>query len=169
MHSARHPLIFTEHKLARLAAWALLWLAKYVVFLVHGGDEAKQHLHSMSRMVGWLVVHRAARLVARRAPQRRHYPPSAAAGFRKRRAKYRKSTLRAYIGGALHRELRARNPGEVFAKLVNALRNLDAHARTVAQRLARRISRLCPILPAQPPAHALISLAAPAAFAADTS
>jgi hypothetical protein len=77
--------------------------------------------------------------------------------------------LRALIGSAVRRRLRARTCGARLSALFNALADVDALTDAVAARLARRLSRLCPLLPVHPPADALVFGAFTPVVVADTS
>jgi hypothetical protein len=165
----RTPRPIRPEHLPRLLAWALLWLLKYAWFLVHGGEEAKRQLARHARLIANLIVIRAAHRFVIDTKRNTHRPPSAPQGFDKRRCVNWSVMRRAIIGCALRRRLKARGNGVRLTALINALLDLDAHADHVAKRMTRRLTRLCQLVPARPPADALISHAAPAPLCADTS
>jgi hypothetical protein len=165
----RTPRPIRPEHLPRLLAWALLWLVKYAWFLVYGGDEAKRQLARHARLIANLIVVRASHRFAIGTKRHTHRPPAAPPGFVKRRCVNTNLMRRAIIGAELRRRLRARGNGLRLTALINALFDLDAHANRVAKRMARRLTRLCPLVPARPPADAVFALAAPAPLCADTS
>jgi len=155
--------------LPRCLTWAWLWLMKYALYLIEGGPEARRHLETMARTIAKLVVIRAARRFPRPAPAKTARPASAPAGFARRMPVSRGRILRALIGSDIRRRLRARTSGARLAALFNALADVDALTDAIAARLARKLSRLCPLLPVHPSGEALVARAFTSAVVADTS
>lgn len=144
--------------LPRHVAWAWLWLMKHVWDLVQDGPGARRLLQRMAHAIACLVLARVA------ARGRQASKPRA---FRRRAPS---SVLRAAIGSALRRRLKARGAGVRFSVLINALRDIDALTERLARRLARGLTRLCALVAARGPADPLVMPAdAPSSLAADTS
>jgi hypothetical protein len=161
--------ILTPLRLARLFRWAWLWLVKYALYLIEGGERAEAHLRAMKHAVGCLILLRAAAMTPARARRRLLHPPSAPRGFRKRRCQSRGRMLRAALGSHLRRRLRARGRAQRVLALLSALWNSEALAARLSGRLTRRLTRLCPLLPIRPPADRLTLRPCVAPAGADTS
>lgn len=175
MHSS--PPIISAHRFARLLAWARLALAWAAMMLF--SDDAPLldlrrcirrfrllSLDRLARMVRNLVIVRAAQMAgprARRRTARSFAPP----GFARRKRPAR--ILRSCGGSALRRALRDRDPARRMTRIIQALRDIDQWARKLVRRLRRGLTRLRPLVMRRPPSSLVCSLAAPAAFAADTS
>jgi hypothetical protein len=156
--------------LPRLFAWAWLWLMKCAGLLIEGGPEPRRALHSMACIIARLLVIRAGRRFPKLAPAKKTTrPTSAPAGFTRRVRVSRARIVRALIGSAVRRRLRARTSGARLSALFNALADVEALTDAIARRLARRLSRLCPLLPLHPPADALVAGAFSRLVVADTS
>ncbi|MBC7769728.1 MAG: hypothetical protein H7124_13185 [Phycisphaerales bacterium] len=163
----------TEHRrLARLIAWARLALVWFAMLMFAAapprnrrrlGRFALLSLDDLARLVRNLILARAAQLAgvgrAKRAPCR-NYAPS---GFSRRLRP--RQVARSLAGSRLRRALRHRDRATRISILLAALRDLDAHARNVA----RKLTRLAPIIALQPPHHAVRTLARLPLVAADTS
>ncbi|MBC7769622.1 MAG: hypothetical protein H7124_12645, partial [Phycisphaerales bacterium] len=147
------------HKLARLIAWAQLMLAwiGMMLFSETAPQFSRRHmlqryrhltLQPLARLVGHLILIRAAHFAGdgtRAQRQLRNYAP---AGFARRMRP--RQLVRSSIGSVLRKALRHRDLGQHFAILVHALAHLDTHARALARRLRRGRSRLCPIVLTRP-------------------
>ena len=138
----------SNHRLARLTAWARLWLVWFVgVCLTHFGADAPQswrrgarrQLGKAARMVAQLIfLHAAARVgpLPRRAIHR-HGRRKQAGG------------ARAIIGAALRRALRGKDLPSRLASILTLMRDSEHHIAKLARRLARGLTRLRVILPAR--------------------
>jgi hypothetical protein len=170
------PTQLTQHRLKRLAAWAMLMLA-WIGWAVFGNAPAQNRrrirqrygvrLDLMARQIyAMIVLHAALKLnLRRRAPTfRRSWAPH---GFRHRSPM--RHVLRRIIGAKLRKCLYARDPLKRIALLIAALRDLDAFAAKLMARLARGLTRVGAMIATHPPAEALRSCAAPQAFAVDSS
>ena len=170
----------SQHRFARLIAWARLMLAWIGAVLFSTGAVAVKRRHirrrygflsldRMAHMTACLIFARACDL-ARRPPVRRGAPllDHAPHGFAKRtRGRH---LLRSAIGSKLRGALRHRDLGVRLSILIDALANLDAWARLLVARLNRGFTRLLAIIPVRPPHDNVRDTAAPSApYAADTS
>jgi hypothetical protein len=145
--------ILTQHRVRRLALWALAmlqWIAAIVfadrqVSLRHIKQRADAIcLHALTRLVGNLIIARAL-LIAR--PRRRliHY-------WRHGRDLRRTHFRRSLFGSKLRRALNDKDLARHIAKLIAALRNLDRHARRLAHCMRHSRRRLWRAQPAMAPA-----------------
>jgi len=162
----------TEHRLARLAAWARLMLGWIAMLMFSAGFKPNRRrlhrygdlsVHRLARMVRNLIIIRACQTApppTLRPPPRRNFAPT---GFARRL--HPRGFLRACAGSRLRRALRARDPATRISLLLGALCNLDAMATLVK----RRLTRLRPVLPTRPPHDACRTLAALAPYATDSS
>jgi hypothetical protein len=164
------PPIFTNHQRKRLTLWALTvlgWLAS-VLF----GDRDAHHRHfaqrlhhigldHLTRVVITLVIARALQFAKVRTRRRLHYSRH---GRSLRRAHF----IRSLLGARLRRQLRHKDFATRIAQLTQLLRNLDQHARHLAQRL-RRLRRLWREVPAIAPAALMLGPPAPSPALADSS
>jgi len=164
----------TEHRLARLAAWARLMLA-WIAMLLFADDTPRPNrrhikrygvsLDSMARMVRNLMIIRAAQLTRPNLRTRRQCPNYAPRGFAKRMRP--RHAPRSVAGSRLRRALRRGDAGGRIALLLDLLANLDA---AVAKFMPKpRRTRLSPLIVTGPAPDAVRSLAAPIAFATDSS
>ncbi|MEZ5959841.1 MAG: hypothetical protein R3C30_05370 [Hyphomonadaceae bacterium] len=159
------PSLITQHRLKRLAAWAMLmlvWMAQ--AFFSDAAPPAKRRylrqryrlsLDEMARRIYAMIIVRAGQLLKRRsqAGRLRHF--SAPSGFAYRRAG--RQWLRTLIGSTLRKRLYARNPLLRIARLLAAVRDLDAFAAYIAKRLRRGLGRAAPIVATRPP-HDAVSI-----------
>jgi hypothetical protein len=76
--------------------------------------------------------------------------------------------IRSLLGARLRRQLRHKDFATRIAQLTQLLRNLDQHARRLAQRL-RRLRRLWREVPAIAPAALMLGPPAPSPALADSS
>jgi hypothetical protein len=168
----------TQHRKTRLIAWArllLVWLGVRL-FRDSGGRISERHLLSrglyldldaVARTINNIILlHACAKLGmgTGHPPKLRNY---ASTGF-SRRTRVR-SITRAGRGSWLRKRLRHRDLLTRFLLIVNALNNADTLADRAARRLAHGLTRLFAIRAVRPPHDAVCELAAPAAFAADSS
>jgi len=162
----------TEQRLARFITWARLMLGWIAMLMVSTGFKPDPRrlrryghlsLDRLARMVRNLIIIRACQIMPAprlRAPPRRNVAP---AGFTRRLE--RRQFLRSFAGSRLRRALRARDPATRISVLLAALRDIDVLARLVK----RRLTRLRPVQPTEPPHDALRTLAIHAPCAADSS
>lgn len=146
---------------ARRRACSFLWRA-------YGEAWARPALMRMSKLLGCLIMLRAINLIPSPRPRLLAHPLGAPPGFARRRATPGVA-LRAAIGSALRRRLRGRGLAARLSMLFAALQDAEALARRLALRLARRLTRLARIIAVRPPADLILSCAAPAPAAADSS
>jgi hypothetical protein len=167
------PVQFSQHRLKRLAAWAMLMLAWMLAAFssdtAHRGRHARRsgaNLDRVARMVCALIAVQAAmRPRGRRKPYQRlrQFAPR---GFAQRSQSH---VWRSAFGSALRRRLYAHDPRQRIAKLSAALRDLDQLAAAFARRMDRGFTRLTPIVLVRPPCEIVRTLAAPAASGVDSS
>jgi hypothetical protein len=176
---ARSPT--TQHRLARLIAWAqmmLLWIGAALFFPAARAATGRHirrrnsllSLDRMAHMTACLILTRACALARRPRPLRHRRPQLdyAPAGFAKRTRE--RHFVRSAIGSKLRGKLRHRDLGARLSILMHALADIDAYARELLPRLNRRFTRLLAIIPVRPPHHDVRDAAAPCApCAADTS
>jgi len=153
------PTLITQHRLKRLSAWAMLmlvWMAQ--VFFAEAAPPAKRrylrqryrrNLDDMARCIYALIIVRAGQLLKPRPRAGRLAHFSAPAGFAYRQAG--RQWLRTMIGSALRKRLYARNPLLRVARLLAAVRDLEAFAAHVANRLRRGLGRAIPLVVTRPP------------------
>jgi hypothetical protein len=158
-----HKRHLTRHRRQRLVLWALAmltWIASVfagkAIATRHAQQRGDVSLEWIARMVMHLVVIRAGELARLR---RRRFT-----FFKHGRDLRRRHLLRSVIGSRLRRKLAHKDIAARIAMLIAALRDLDAIARPLAQRMRRRLTRLWSIAvkpmlpdiilgsPAQPPA-----------------
>jgi hypothetical protein len=165
----------TTHRCARLIAWGrlmLVWLSA-VMFADH--RAARRHIRTrypmcdanrFARYIGNLILMRALadkpHLRASGLLQQNPRP-----GLRTKARPQR--ALRAARGSLLRKCLRHCDLRTRIGIFMYALDNLDELARVLSPRLARRLTRLQPILMQPCAAEALRSLATPTPHAADSS
>jgi hypothetical protein len=169
------PIQFSQHRLKRLAAWAMLMLA-WMMAALHSaapakGRHARQRcgvsLDRLARMICALIALHAAKLPRGRRRPFQPLRPFAPRGFAQRRTQ--RHVWRSAFGSALRRRLYARDPRQRIAKLSAALRDLEGIATAFARRMNRGFTRLKPIILVRPPQERVCALAAPAANAVDSS
>lgn len=146
----------STHRRARLETWAGLWLLRVAACLAQIAPALLPPIRHVERLLLNLLILRVADLVF--IPQRRTHRPQRTI----------KSNLRRAIIGDLRKRLRARTLGERITKLLNLVRDMDAHALRIAARLARGLTRLRPILTA-PIAAERLACGASLLAATDTS
>jgi len=171
------PTRITQHRLKRLAAWAMLmlmWMAQ--ALFAEAAPPAKRRylrqryrlgLDDMARRIHAMIVVRAAQLMKRWPRAGRIAHCSAPSGFAYRRKG--RQWLRTLIGSALRKRLYARDPLARIARLLAAVRDLDAFAAHVAKRLRRGLGRAAPIVATRPPHDAAPSLRVAEASAYNSS
>jgi hypothetical protein len=155
------PPLITRHRVARLKAWAMLWLqgfsAAFPFLLDFDRDAVRRRIARMARFSAILVfLHVAVNFTPRRG---RSWRPARRAGV-----------LRAVIGVRLRRRLRARDPVAQFFAILSLMRDFDAEVAKLRKRLALGLTRRQNVAPAHeharawPPADPLAAICA-----ADTS
>lgn len=170
MTSSQSTLISAQ-RLARLTAWtrlALMWFAMFLFAPAALTNIRRLNrfgflsLDDLTRCVRDLIVIRAAQIM-RTPPQPRQRFDYAQPGFRRRM--HPRQLIRAAAGSRLRRALRHRDMATRISILLAALRDLDAFARAIA----RKLTRLAPILACAPPHNSVRTLACAAPYAADSS
>jgi hypothetical protein len=160
MRTSPKPII-TAHRLARLNAWARLWLAwvvgLFAAWWSRGERIGARDLDQLAHRVGRIVVVNAA---ARFAP-----PPKS----RHRHGRLQRVRVRTILGARLRRAMRGKDaPSRLFA-ILTVMRDLDRVVALLLKRLPRGLTRLRAVLPL-PAAAAPFTPSAPIACAsADTS
>lgn len=161
----------SARRLARLTAWTRLVLVWFAMFLFAPSppDNLRRvnrfgflSLDALALCVRDLIVIRAAQMIAA-APQRRPRLDYATTGFRRRL--HPRQLIRAAAGARLRRALRHHDPATRISILLAALRDLDRFARAIA----RKLTRLTPIVIAAPRAVRLCTQIQPIPCAADSS
>ena len=142
------PPIFTEHRRKRLTLWALTVLGWLMSVLFGNRDVSVRHLNQrldfvfldeLTDVTRALLVSRALQFAKAPNRGRLHYWKH---GRPLRRAHFMRSFLGAHFRRLLtHGDLKTR-----IAQLIRVLRNLDTHARRLAQRM-RKLHRLWRIAP----------------------
>ncbi len=142
MHS--HRPILNQHRLQRLALWTLALLSWIAAMLFDERALALRHLQQryglislprLTSFVSKLLIARAAQLARLRRRKRIIY-------WRRGRDLHRPHILLSVLGSRLRRKLRSNDLRTWLAKLMDVLRNLDAHAAPLARRLRRGLTRL---------------------------
>ncbi len=169
--------LLKQHRFARITLWArtmLAWLA--LALFSESARIDRRRIRQRYRFVSLDWIERLVRALAFiRAVEitgitkrRRFLRNAAPTGFRRR---IRLSAgWRATAGSRLRKALKHRDPRQRIQRLLAALADIDAFTRRyLVSRALRRLTKLCAIVLAAPPADALISLAAPSPCADDTS
>jgi hypothetical protein len=138
-----HRPILNQHRLRRLALWTLAvlsWIAaicfgERAVALRHFRRLDLISLPCLTRLVGRLLIMRAAHLARLRPPARIRY-------WRHGRDLHRPHMFRSVLGARLRRALKHKDIRAWIENLICILRNLDAHATPLARRLRRGLTRL---------------------------
>ena len=152
----------SQQRLARLTAWARLWLqAAAAVLLVAAAADpsgAWRALKRMARIVAQIVSQRA-------APRR---------GALLRRAAWyapvdRAALTRSFLGARVRKRLRGRDPIGLFFAILRVMADIDAIIARQSKRLARGLTRLCPIPLAREFTHDDAHAPAPEVTLADSS
>jgi hypothetical protein len=151
----------TQHRFQRLILWTLAvltWIAAILsttraVSTRHQRQRFDISLPWLTRVVGELLIVRAGRL----AHLRRNKP---ILYWRRGRDLRRRHFMRSIVGSKLRRVLRHKHTATWIANLIAVLRNLDAYAAQLAQRLRRGLTRLWRMV--APIAQAIAPFRAPA-------
>lgn len=174
MHNFIRPFL-SEHRIARLNAWALLmlgWLGE--MLFSNATPRQRRHLrryrfaplNGLARLVGSLIVFRAVNVMRPRAVNMTRRDFSRPGFARRMRVQIK---LRTIVSARFYKRLRQRDFTARMALLIDALDNLDAYAARIMPRLRRRLTRLRPLRATRPPQQTLLFQAAPAPHAADSS
>ena len=170
MNKPRKP-YFTEHRRKRLTLWALTVLGWLAAVLFGDRDASHRHLaqrlhhiclDQLSRVVYALLVTRAIQLMKVRIPHRVQY-------WKHGRSLLRPHFRRSLLGARLRRALKHKDLPERIARLTEFLRDLDTHARHLAQRLRGKLRRLWRLVPKIAAAAVILGSPAHAPALADTS
>jgi hypothetical protein len=167
MHS--HRSILTQHRFQRLVLWTLTMLSWIAAVLSANRAVSARHrrgrfdisLPWLTQLVGKLLIVRAGQL-ARRRRKRIVY-------WRRGRDLRRSHLLRSALGARLRRKLKHQDIRVWLANLIGVLRDLDAHAAPLAQRLRRGLTRVWRWWGPIAPAVALCGAPAPMPALADSS
>ena len=164
------PPIFTDHRRKRLTLWALTVLGWLMWVLFGEGDahgrRLKQRLHhvclhALTRVTIALLVCRALQFAKVRFRGRLHY-------WKHGRSLYRAHFMRSFLGARFRRLLKRRDLKTRIAQLIEVLRDIDAYARRLAQRL-RTLRRLWRVVPKIAPAALIAGAPALMPARADSS
>jgi hypothetical protein len=139
-----HPAL-PQHRRARLIAWTLAmlaWLAGVLTGNILKPRHARQRaerasLWFLARRVHLLIICRAMDLVGRR-------PLRFSGAMQRGRSIAQPGLMRALIGAKLRRAFKKKSALDSIFAMIHALRNLDAFARTMAQRIRRKLTRRLP-------------------------
>ncbi len=162
-HHRRHV---TQHRFRRIILWTLALLTWFAAVLTDTRAVSARHqrqrfdipLPWLNTLVGQLLIIRAGQLARLRRPTRVIY-------WRRGRDLHLSHLQRSVLGARVRRTLRHKDIRTWIANLITILRNLDAHAAPLAQRMRRGLTRLLRLVPAIAPAVALYGApASPPAF-----
>ena len=168
MHTYRP--ILTQHRVRRLALWALAMLQWIAAIVFSDRQVSVRHikqradaicLHALTRLVGNLIIARALLIVR---PRRRLLN-----FWRHGRNLHLAHFRRSLYGSKLRRALNDKDLARHIAKLIAVLRNLEAHARRLAHCIRHRRRRLWRAQPAIAPAAAIFGAPAKLPALADSS
>ena len=149
-HQRRH---LTQHRFRRTILWTLALLTWIAAVLTNNRALSARHqrqrfdipLPWLTTLVGQLLIIRAGHLARLRLPKRIRY-------WRHGRDLHLSHLQRSVLGARVRRTLRHKDIRAWIANLITVLRNLDAHAAPLAQRMRRGLTRLLrnwgPIAPA---------------------
>ncbi len=155
----RTPLI-TDHKVARLFAWARLWFAGFVglciAWTASGKAIPRRDLDRVARIAHKLII---CAFVAR---------STGSAPTRNRHGRKKPVTLRILIGSRLRAATRGKTWAARLFAILALIRDAERHIARLLRRLARGLTRLRVLLP-RADSCALISAPAQCAARADTS
>lgn len=158
MRRSPHPPI-TQHRVARLNAWARLWLVWFVgVWASFWRDDRAQarEVARIAKGVAALVILNAMQLMPA-LPRAKH-----------RHGRLNPLRERTVVGARLRRALQGRDWRARLMAILTVMRDLDTHAARLVRRLHRGLNRLRVIDPKPEPAPMLAHFAA-SAIAADSS
>ena len=157
-HHRRH---LTQHRFRRIILWTLALLTWIAAMLTNNRAVSARHerqrfdipLPWLNTLVGQLLIIRAGQLARLRRKRIRYW--------RHGRALHLSHLQRSALGARVRRTLKHKDIRAWIANLITVLRDLDAHAASLAKRLRRGLTRLLrnwtqaadtPLLPT-PPAH----------------
>jgi len=164
------PPIITDLRRKRLTLWALTVLGWLAAVLFGDRDASHRHLaqrlhhiclDQLTRIVFAILVTRALQLVKIHVPHRVQY-------WKHGRSLLRPHWRRSLLGARLRRALKHKDLREHIARLTAFLRDLDTHARHLAQRF-RKLRRLWRTVPQIAAAALLLGPPAPSPALADSS
>ena len=150
--------ILTQHRVRRLALWALTMLQWIAAIVFSDRQVSVRHikqrvdaicLHALTRLVGNLIIARALLIVR---PRRRPIN-----FWRYGRNLHCAHFRRSLFGAKFRRALNDKDLARHIAKLIAALRNLDAYGRRLAHCIRHRRRRLWRTRPAIAPATPIFS------------
>ncbi len=140
-----HQRLPTNHRLARLATWAGLWLVWMDAFLAFVcGAHAPLSRQARAIAEDWLdrMSAFALKLIVIRAAKRR--PAPRVTHRRASRARMRGGDMRAIIGSRLRRRLRSRDLRHRIDAIAALLRDPETAIAALLRRLARGLTRRTP-------------------------
>lgn len=153
----------SNHRLARLSAWARLWLVWVVgvcaAWSANGGCVHRRDLYRVARGLGGIVVAHTARRVR----------VQTFLSTRNRHGRLNPARLRTVIGARLRRALQGRDWPQRLAAIVSVMRDLERHVSGLARRLRRGLTRLRIIDPRPEAAPRIAQMCAPAICCEDSS
>ena len=135
---------FSAQRRARLETWAGLWLLRLAACLAQIAPALLPPLAPIRKLLLNLLIARVAEMIS--PPQRT---------MRRPQARIKSNRRRAMIGVRVRQLLRAPTLGERITKLLDLLRDFEAHTQRLCKRLARGLTRLRPVLIAPMAAEAL--------------
>lgn len=154
MRTAPAPTI-SAHRLARLTAWAKLWLvwfaAKFVYHFCLGTPprswrrSARQQLDLVAAMVAKLIFLHAARRM----------PPPMQRGVHRHGRFKRSGNVRACIGSSLRHAMRGADLFSRLLAILAVMRDAEFHIAKLVRRLRLGLTRRRVLLPAPGPAFSL--------------
>ncbi|MGE0740514.1 MAG: hypothetical protein AB7O98_04165 [Hyphomonadaceae bacterium] len=127
----RHPTPTSPQRLARLNAWAKLWLIWVggLAARLFSNDWRARDLDSAAKIVGkLLMINAAMHVCAQRTPKRYG-----------RRKDY---ILRTILGSRIRRALRGSTFAARFVAILAVMRDLDQHVARLVRRLRNGLTRL---------------------------
>jgi len=154
------PILIPDYKIARLYAWAMLWLGRVVAWSVYwaalGVLPTRRELDGVARRMHRLVVFSVVNQLSRLRPTRN------------RHGRHKRWTFRTFAGSRFRRLTRGKDWAHRIFAILAFIRDAKQHIARLLKRLRRGLTRLRVILP-RAESCALIACAPAAPCAADTS
>lgn len=165
-----HRFLTTSHQRRRLALWALAMLSWLAAVLFAGTAITRRQLKQRLPRVSMARLRRLTlQLLMIRAHELAQMRTRKLLFWRFGRDRRRRHIFRSLLGSKVRRLLAHRDRAARIHALIGMLRNLDAHARKLAARMRRRLTRLWAIAPAPAPTPLFYSTPARAPAFADSS
>lgn len=172
----RQPLLNPNH-IARLVSWAVAMLGWIALALCGERFTSRRHVRQrygfvslawLTKLLGALVMIRAAEMAPARPPPSQRLRNTAPTGFRRRIN--RPGETRAILGSRLRKALAAPTAHGRIERLIAAFRDLDGFTRRyLLPRALKRLTKLHAVIMLAPAADPVRTLSAPALASADTS